>query len=232
MLRPLIFQHLFLFLTFLCPIEPIWAKEKPLDFNQTRNPDLSWVKDMDFQAKELSKTYQKDARRIVNKASQIAFQGKSCEAAQTLADQAKNINRKSLTIGDEGQITRYPQLLVFVSFSMPVETLKSLAFQVSQVCGTLVLRGLVKGNIKDTIEKLKELQREIMIDPTLFEAYGIKAVPTFTLRQKPTDTAEETVFHDRLMGNVSLEYALEQFSSQGILHLEAAQMLRILRKNR
>ncbi|MBL8677037.1 MAG: hypothetical protein JNJ47_06425, partial [Alphaproteobacteria bacterium] len=57
----------------------------------------------------------------------------------------------------------------------------------------------------------------------------VEHVPTFVLRQKNTDKAEEAI-HDRLIGNVSLEYALEQFSSSGETHQEALEMLQALRE--
>ena len=107
--------------------------------------------------------------------------------------------------------SRYPELLVFVSFSMPIETLKVLAMQVNAIGGAIVFRGLEHGSFKDTVLKLKELGQEVLIDPTLFEAYGVTSVPTFVLREKPTEEADTKVLHDRLSGNVSLTHVLEQF---------------------
>ena len=91
------------------------------------------------------------------------------------------------------------------------------------------MRGLLNDSFRETAQKLKDLQEEVIIDPPLFEAYQVEHVPTFVLRQKNTERAEEEVIHDRLVGNVSLEYALEQFTSSGETHPEAAEMLQVLR---
>ncbi len=95
-------------------------------------------------------------------------------------------------------VVKEPELLVFVSFSMPKSSLKTLAKQVNKADGKLVFRGLVNGSFKQMAEKLKELGEEVWIDPTLFEKYKITAVPTFIHMGR------------RLTGNVSLDYALKQ----------------------
>ncbi|HQS84681.1 MAG TPA: type-F conjugative transfer system pilin assembly protein TrbC [Alphaproteobacteria bacterium] len=126
--------------------------------------------------------------------------------------------------------SRYPELLVFISFSMPIETLKVLAMQVNNIGGAIVFRGLEHGSFKDASIKLKELSQESLIDPTLFDAYGVAHVPTFILREKPTEEANTKVLHDRLSGNVSLIHVLEEFSEQGDVQEVAQSLLKKLRE--
>jgi type-F conjugative transfer system pilin assembly protein TrbC len=187
-------------------------------------PSVTWIMEMTRQAETYAKTYQEEARSIVKRA--IVHQNKQCKTAQDLAQQGKEIASKSL----ESKVdeARYPKLLVFVSFSMPLPTLKALGSQVYRVGGKLVLRGLVEGNFRETAKKLQELQEEILIDPTLFEDYGISTVPTFVLRSESTRKVKDGSY-DRLSGNVSLEYALEQFSSKGEAHEEARLLLKKFR---
>ncbi|MBP6952073.1 MAG: type-F conjugative transfer system pilin assembly protein TrbC [Alphaproteobacteria bacterium] len=197
--------------------------------------DLSWVRELNLQAEKLSTSSQQNAQTIVEIATKAASQGKQCAVVQNLVHQGEKSVRQTLTHAhpnlakDEDNI-RYPKLLVFVSFSMPRESLKALGTHVNQLGGRLVLRGLLNGNFRETAQKLKDLQEEVVIDPPLFEAYQVEHVPTFVLRQKNTERAEEEVIHDRLVGNVSLEYALEQFTSSGETHQEAAEMLHVLRE--
>jgi type-F conjugative transfer system pilin assembly protein TrbC len=196
--------------------------------------DLSWVRDLNLQAEKLSKAPQQDAQAIVEIATKAASQGKQCAVAQNLVHQGEKSVRQTLTHAhtslakDEDNI-HYPKLLVFVSFSMPRESLKALGTHVNKLGGKLILRGLLNGNFRETAQKLKDLQEEVIIDPPLFEAYQVERVPTFVLRPKNTDGAEEEAVHDRLVGNVSLEYALEQFASSGETHQEALKMLQALR---
>ena len=197
--------------------------------------DLSWVKELNLQAETLSKASQQEAQAIVEIATKAASQGKQCAVVQNLVHQGEKSVRQTLThahpnLAKDEDTIRYPKLLVFVSFSMSLESIKTLGAHVNQLGGKLVLRGLINGSFRETAQKLKDLQEEVIIDPPLFEAYQVERVPTFVLKQKNTDKAEEAVTHDRLIGNVSLEYVLEQFSSSGETHQEAAEMLHVLRK--
>ena len=122
---------------------------------------------------------------------------------------------------------RYPTLLVFVSWGMPLASLKDLGAQVSKLGGMMVFRGLLESSFRKTAEKLKELGTSATLDPTLFEAYGVKAVPTFIVRTEETDTAEDRPSQDRMTGNVTLVHALEQFAEKGEARHEAARLLEI-----
>lgn len=220
MLRPLIFAF---FLLFHLATNGFAAKD---DRSFKLNQDLTWVREMNLQAAQLSKTYQEEARAIVKGAINAASQQKHCEAAEALTHKAEEIEHNSLSPNEDS--ARYPELLVFVSFSMPHDVIKALGNQVNHVGGKLVFRGLINGNFKDTIEKLKELQLEVMIDPTLYESYQITRVPVFILKKKRKENAHEDGCYDRLSGNVSLHYVLDQFASHG--NQEATQILEDLRR--
>jgi len=193
--------------------------------------DLTWIKDITHNMEKLSRSCQTEARSIVEKATKAAKNPQNCVLAQELATKGREIGQKSLK-GKNSDIARYSQLLVFVSFSMPIPTLKVLAQDVNRVGGKLVLRGLVKGRFPEILIKLQELQEELLIDPTLFEAYQIEAVPTFILREQTTESAEENITYDALRGNVSLEFALEQFAEKGDMKEPAQQLLQHLKDKR
>lgn len=199
---------------------------------QMESSDLTWIKDITHNMEKVSQSCQSEARAIVKNATKASKEPQNCAVAQELATKGREIGRKSLKSKNSGD-SRYPQLLVFVSFSMPMATLKALARDVNRVGGKLVLRGLVKGSLpagsfSETLIKLQELQEELLIDPTLFEAYQVEVVPTFALREQPTENAEEKVKHDVLRGNVSLEFVLEQFAENGDVKRSAKQLLQHL----
>lgn len=185
--------------------------------------DLSWVKALNREAEKLSQSSQAEANAVVDQALKVSTQSKHCRVAESLAYNAEENVRQNLELSDSERHKRYPNLLVFVSFFIPLETLRTLAIQVNQVGGKVVFRGLVNGSFKQTAEKIKDLQMEVIIDPTLFDEYQVKVVPTFVLR----NAKEE---HDQLSGNVSLEYALEQMSSKGTTKTETLKLLNKLRK--
>lgn len=223
--------------------------------------DLTWIKDITHQMGSLNRSCKSEARSIVENATMASKDPQNCAVAQELATQGREIGLESLKSKDtkpdevkpqeiksqeiksqetkpqEARDPRYPQFLVFVSFSMPMPTLKALARDVNRVGGKLVLRGLVKGSssegsFPETLIKLQELQEEILIDPTLFEAYQVERVPTFVLRERPTESAEEKMTYDVLRGNVSLGFALEQFAEKGDVKGHAKQLLQDLRDAR
>lgn len=85
-------------------------------------------------------------------------------------------------------------LYIFVSWSMPLELLRSYAIEAMWSGGTLVFRGVPPGEepVVFITEKLRQLvygkgaAANISIDPRLFDAYKITSVPTIvftTLRQ-------------------------------------------------
>jgi conjugal transfer pilus assembly protein TrbC len=100
-----------------------------------------------------------------------------------------------------------PELLVFASFSLPTESLKQLATQVSKAEGVLVFRGMHEGSMKKTISLLHTLNQQgvpVIIHPKLFTEHKVGHVPTFVFKST-----------DRMVGNVPLGYALRTFAKDG-----------------
>lgn len=98
----------------------------------------------------------------------------------------------------------------------------------------MVFRGLIGGTLKNTQQFLGELAKEnvsAIIDPRLFEMFNVEIVPTFVVLAKPAQDCEEancnfTPIHDRITGNITLNYALEQFADgQGDAKSQAAAIL-------
>ncbi len=107
-----------------------------------------------------------------------------------------------------------PTILVFASFSMTESALKQLASDLKKVGGALVIRGLINNSFKDTSLYLQELGEGVLLDPTLFEKFNVKTVPTFIITEGDVK-AENTPKHDRLQGNVSLRFVLERAIMEG-----------------
>ena len=63
----------------------------------------------------------------------------------------------------------------------------------------------------------------VLLDPTLFARYQIDVVPTFILQSSDNDST-----YDSLSGNVSLDFALTEFSSKGEV-VAAKELLKQLR---
>ncbi|MGB0906885.1 MAG: type-F conjugative transfer system pilin assembly protein TrbC [Maricaulaceae bacterium] len=127
-------------------------------------------------------------------------------------------------------------LYIFVSFSMEESLIKSYVSDAAKAGGVVVISGLLNESLKETIEKVEEFvfidkdnsKGGVLIDPKAFETFAVEQVPTILLAESQLipclDAAceREVPPHDRLMGSVSLAYALELFAREGDFK-EAAQ---------
>ena len=114
-------------------------------------------------------------------------------------------------------------LRIFVSFSMPKELLASLDQQSKQVGAKLVIRGLKNNSFKETFEFAKSIDGQgirIDIDPKAFDEFEVTQVPAFVLNQNNQ--------YDKIVGNVSIVYALNEFVNKGDLKDKAKEYLRRL----
>jgi conjugal transfer pilus assembly protein TrbC len=126
-----------------------------------------------------------------------------------------------------------PGLMVFVSLGMPVASLERLVDDAQRTGAVLVLRGVQNRSLKTTKATIQQLigQRRVAwrIDPPLFKALRIEAVPTYVLME-PSQAAplpcgapglEEAAgqcgqpFHTRVAGDVSISRALLAMAESG-----------------
>lgn len=164
---------------------------------------------------------------------------------------------------DEPEETCYEQknlgdieLYVFISSSMPEETLSHYASELKKIpSAVMVLNGTV-GSISyimptvnlltriscgKNVDELKEENVDCMIvrtdlNPYLFRTFSIKAVPAFVMSKKPyseimmmASKGEKISDNDflKISGDTTLEYVLEHFKAAGAD--SAAAMTRMLR---
>lgn len=118
---------------------------------------------------------------------------------------------------------RAPQLIVFASLSMPPESLKQLLRDTSKAGGAVVFNGFPGNSMKafqQGILKVVDRQEDygnIGIDPRLFRAFDVTAVPTFVVATSDFDLCDgfecrtQVPPFDRMSGNVTLEHVLETF---------------------
>jgi len=117
-----------------------------------------------------------------------------------------------------------PQLIVFASLSMPPQSLKKLIADTAKAGGVVVFRGFPNNSMKEfatSLGKIVDRQDDfanVGIDPRLFRAFDVQAVPTYVAVSSDFDLCAgfscqtKVPPYDRLVGNVSVEYALEQFA--------------------
>lgn len=170
---------LFIVILFLFPV-PLYAS----------SVDQAWAKSLQDKSAQTIEAYLSQAKRIVGQNRRCLLQ---------------NSRLSSQTKSQENTSSKKKSLFIFVSFSMPLETLQALADEARSHGGHLVFRGLTDGSFQKTAQKFQLLKRQVLLDPTLFRDHDVKTVPTFL-------QCQGKICH-RLSGNVTLAYALKQFGS-------------------
>lgn len=116
-----------------------------------------------------------------------------------------------------------PQFIVFASLSMPEASLKQLVRDTAVAGGVVVFRGFPNNSAKEFVARLSKVVDQgqfasIGIDPRLFRAFDVQAVPTYVSVSSDFNlcagfTCKTAVPpFDRMVGNVTVQYALTTFA--------------------
>ncbi len=117
-----------------------------------------------------------------------------------------------------------PQFIVFASLSMPPQSLKQLIKDTARAGGVVVFRGFPNNSMKEFAGRLGQIVESqddftnIGIDPRLFRAFNVQAVPTYVAVSSDFDLCAgfscqtKVPPYDRMTGNVTVEYALNSFA--------------------
>ena len=118
-------------------------------------------------------------------------------------------------------------LLIFVSFNMPGQSLKLWAEQASRLGCPLLLRGFVDNDLTKTTAKTQTIfgekaNVEISIDPEKFQKFHIDVVPAVVITESEKTGLEKESTNDNavpqfdvIYGDASLEEALKRLEKSG-----------------
>ena len=110
---------------------------------------------------------------------------------------------------------------------MPPAALRDLIGRVNAAGGVVALRGFPAGSAKVLTEALSKVALDqdqlgsVGIDPRLFRAFNVTAVPTYVVASTDFDLCDgfdcqtQVPPHDRLSGNVTADFALETIARGG-----------------
>lgn len=130
-------------------------------------------------------------------------------------------------------------ILIFVSFSMPKESLRQWLLQADLIKAPVLIRGLVHHSFRETTKAVMEIvSREhggVLLDPLLFRKFNIEKVPAVVVTDTKClkeEVQKKCETFDVIYGNVTLEYALKEIARQeDALSLYARSALKQLTKN-
>lgn len=113
--------------------------------------------------------------------------------AQTTELDLQFINKQNQpSLSTSQQETSTKRVLVFVSSSMPDESLKQWFTQAQNIHAPVILRGLVQNSLPATKQWLSNIAGEnvssygVQINPAAFEQYDIQQVPAVVVTSKTT----------------------------------------------
>ncbi|WP_395401118.1 type-F conjugative transfer system pilin assembly protein TrbC [Pseudoduganella sp. UC29_106] len=133
-------------------------------------------------------------------------------------------------------LAKGPQLMVFVSLTMPEGSLRRLVDHAERARATLVLRGLKEGSMVKTAAAVRQLlgnrKLAIQIDPEAFDRFSVSQVPTFVLlrdgtqAQRCADTScVPPASFAEVAGDATIEYALEWIAERSLSFNREAKVL-------
>ncbi|MBC2668230.1 type-F conjugative transfer system pilin assembly protein TrbC [Novosphingobium piscinae] len=120
-----------------------------------------------------------------------------------------------------------PRFVAFASLSMPPAALREMIRDVTRAGGVVALRGLPGNSARALTAALARVASpgeplgNVGIDPRLFRAFEVEAVPTYVVAASDFDLCDgfdcrdAVPPHDRMSGNVSAAYALGTFAHGG-----------------
>jgi conjugal transfer pilus assembly protein TrbC len=128
------------------------------------------------------------------------------------------ITMQSICLGSPS--TQEAQVIIFVSFSMPKDSLKGWMQEAEKIHAPVVIRGLVNNSFKETLKKMTGLAHDnhggVQLDPALFQKFQINRVPAVVVTTSsnclPNQSCREE--YDVIYGDVHLDYALKKIAAQ------------------
>lgn len=112
-------------------------------------------------------------------------------------------------------------LRIFVSLSMPKNLLEQYDAIAKKIGAKLVMRGFKNNSFKETIQYTQKIV--VQVDPVAFKKFGVTSVPSFVLSSGDK--------FDKLVGNISINYALTRFKDEGDLKEKAQEYLARLKSH-
>lgn len=159
------------------------------------------------------------ARRVQPTPAQAALPTKPVLDPAAVARQYAEVSQPS------NPADKATPVMIFVSLSMPPESLKQLSRDSARSGVPLLVRGLKYGvgqqNVRRGLEELRpysEIGATILVHPEAFENYSVSVVPTFVVDPDASAGCADGLCASRarrVVGEVSLQFAMEEISQAG-----------------
>jgi conjugal transfer pilus assembly protein TrbC len=182
-------------------------------------------------ARERAKTVTEQANTTTEQARTNGSRYSAAVAGtvSTTRDATFDFDRMVASSGEmaKADLGEAPRFIAFASTSMPPAALRQLIDDVPRAGGVVVFRGLTRGSARAMSEALSRVLKPgerrdgVGIDPRLFRAFGIDAVPAYVVTASDFDLCDgfdcqtQVPPFDLLSGNVTASFALETIARGG-----------------
>lgn len=171
-----------------------------------------YAKEQEEKAKTLTAPYKEEIVELIKnvqaRQKQSDVQSFKSEVRSIANSQCPYLQKDANVIASVMPEANQLSIAVFVSFSMPKESIKAWIDQAGKIGAGVYIRGLVNNSFKDTAKAVSDLVQDnkggLLIDPTLFKKYVIVQVPAVVLVDKEN--------FDLVYGDVTLDCALEKIN--------------------
>lgn len=166
-----------------------------------------------------TENYQQFAEEKINQEQQ-----QIAPFAKEVAELAKNVRQRAIASTPDlpfakpsteksPQISPHKKILIFVSFSMPEQSLRQWLNDAHKIGASVVIRGLKNNSFKETAIMMSKLLADdkaggVDLNPVAFQEFKITQVPAVVVMD------ENSHDYDVVYGNVSLDYALKTIAKR------------------
>lgn len=109
-------------------------------------------------------------------------------------------------------------VLIFVSFSMPKESLRGWLREADRIKAPVIVRGLLHNSFRDTTKAVMDIISDnrggIQLNPLFFRRFHIEKVPAVVVIHSDCLAQEMCDSFDVIYGDVTLDYALKEIVNQ------------------
>lgn len=129
------------------------------------------------------------------------------------------ISSLMMSVSEASSLQMSP-IIIFVSFSMPKQSLKNWMRDAEKIHAPVVIRGLINNSFKETTKSMMELTKDnhggVQLDPTVFEYFHIDKVPAVVVTTNAACSQHQSCpeNYDVIYGDVTLRFALQKIADQ------------------
>jgi len=164
--------------------------------------------------KKVNQRLQEETKNKVKTKESASFLKSEKNTPHNVLDVFSNLEGDSKDANDNGGAYIHPpqdNILIFISFSMPENSIKAWLTQANRLHVPLILRGLVENDFLKTRTKINALLKEgkgaIQIDPLWYHSFDITHVPAVVVQGRDG--------FDVALGDVGLEVSLKAIVNRG-----------------